>query len=244
MLAAFEAALAAAASKADVEARFEAAIRDEGLRWFDYASMRAAALSRPAEACRFYGCNYFSGDPWSYFSRDWPRDDPVVAELARRTTPFDYVAFIRAAPKTPATIIQKSLLTLYDVRRAWIVPLGTPEFLQFVTVYQRGGGDEARFLRGRERVFMLAAAFMDRCVALHAEAGAEAGEAAPALSAQEGRCLALFAEGRSTAEIGAALGISQNTVRFHVKAVFRKLGARSRAEAVARAAARGLLPPA
>lgn len=240
MLGAFEASLSQAPTREAAAARFETAIRGEGFRWFDYASMRVSALARPEAACRFYGCNYFAGDPWAYFSRDWPRDDPVVAEIARRSTPFDYVAFVRAAPRTAATIIQTSLLTLYDVRRAWIVPLSTPDHLQFVTVYQRGAGDEEAFLRGRERIFLLAAAFMDRCVALHGPGAELATGETPGLSAQEARCLALIAEGKSNAEIAEAMGLSANTVRFHLKAVFRKLGVRRRGEAAARAR----LPPA
>jgi DNA-binding CsgD family transcriptional regulator len=42
-----------------------------------------------------------------------------------------------------------------------------------------------------------------------------------------------LALGNSTEEIGIALGVSPHTVRTHVKNLMRKLGARTRAHAVA-----------
>ena len=43
------------------------------------------------------------------------------------------------------------------------------------------------------------------------------------------------ARGKSDGEIGAVLSISPRTVNKHLEHVFRKLGARNRAEAVAKA---------
>jgi LuxR family maltose regulon positive regulatory protein len=42
-------------------------------------------------------------------------------------------------------------------------------------------------------------------------------------------------------QIGAELFLSPNTVHTHTRAIYRKLGVASRAEAVARATTRGLL---
>ena len=50
-----------------------------------------------------------------------------------------------------------------------------------------------------------------------------------------------LASGLSRREIGAQLYISLNTVKTHTRELYRKLGATSRAEAVARAEALGLL---
>nr|WP_271519543.1 helix-turn-helix transcriptional regulator [Bradyrhizobium sp. CCBAU 53380] len=41
------------------------------------------------------------------------------------------------------------------------------------------------------------------------------------------------AEGKSSWEIGMILGVSENTLNFHVKNAMRKLGATSRIQAVA-----------
>ena len=48
-------------------------------------------------------------------------------------------------------------------------------------------------------------------------------------------------DGLSRREIGAQLYISLNTVKTHTRELYRKLGATSRADAVARAEALGLL---
>ena len=54
--------------------------------------------------------------------------------------------------------------------------------------------------------------------------------------------LRLVAAGLSNRQIAEALSISERTVKFHVTAIFNKLGADNRAQAVALAAERGLLP--
>ncbi|HWI31047.1 MAG TPA: LuxR C-terminal-related transcriptional regulator [Microbacterium sp.] len=61
------------------------------------------------------------------------------------------------------------------------------------------------------------------------------GPADPAwnLRPREVEVLKLLAEGRRNRSIATELGISENTVKFHISRVLRKLGANSRAEAVA-----------
>ncbi len=61
------------------------------------------------------------------------------------------------------------------------------------------------------------------------------------LTARERECLRLMVDGRGTAEIAAALGISGTTVRTHVQSVLTKLGAHTRLEAAALATRYGLL---
>ena len=61
------------------------------------------------------------------------------------------------------------------------------------------------------------------------------------LSARERGVLRLVAAGQSNRQIAGQLSISERTVKFHVTAIFNKLGADNRAQAVALAAERGLL---
>jgi len=53
--------------------------------------------------------------------------------------------------------------------------------------------------------------------------------------------LKLMAQGLQNKEIGAALVISERTVKFHVSSILSKLGAGNRTEAVAIAAQQGLV---
>jgi two-component system NarL family response regulator len=62
-----------------------------------------------------------------------------------------------------------------------------------------------------------------------------------ALSAREIEVLQRIAAGKSNKEIGAALFISEGTVKTHVKSIFSKLDVVSRTEAVATATRRGLI---
>ncbi|HKX18063.1 MAG TPA: response regulator transcription factor [bacterium] len=62
-----------------------------------------------------------------------------------------------------------------------------------------------------------------------------------ALSPRERAVLREVAAGRSTKQIARSLGITERTVKFHVSSIMNKLGAGTRAQAVAEAAKRGLL---
>lgn len=68
--------------------------------------------------------------------------------------------------------------------------------------------------------------------------------AAPSLTAREVRVLELVAAGATGAEIGEQLGVSVRTAENVKRRLFDKLGVTTRTQAVAAAAARGLLPPA
>ena len=61
-----------------------------------------------------------------------------------------------------------------------------------------------------------------------------------ALTPREREVLGLLAEGRSNRGIAEGLGISEGTVKAHVKAILRKLGAESRVAAAVLAVERGL----
>jgi DNA-binding NarL/FixJ family response regulator len=62
-----------------------------------------------------------------------------------------------------------------------------------------------------------------------------------ALTAREQQVLELLSQGLSNKQIASALAISEHTVKFHVSALYAKLGATSRADAVSKAARFGLI---
>lgn len=63
------------------------------------------------------------------------------------------------------------------------------------------------------------------------------------LSPREQEVLALVAEGHSNRKIAELLFVTEHTAKYHVSSLFNKLGTTTRAEAVARAVALGLLTP-
>jgi DNA-binding NarL/FixJ family response regulator len=66
-------------------------------------------------------------------------------------------------------------------------------------------------------------------------------KSAPSLSPRETDVLRAVARGANNREIGAELGISENSVKMHLKRAYFKLGASDRAEAVTLAIQRGFL---
>jgi two-component system nitrate/nitrite response regulator NarL len=62
--------------------------------------------------------------------------------------------------------------------------------------------------------------------------GFRSADDAPSLTAREAEILVLVGQGLSNKAIARRLGISVHTVKFHLEALFEKLGATSRAEAV------------
>ena len=91
-----------------------------------------------------------------------------------------------------------------------------------------------------------AVAAVDRLLAQGATPGREAaarlgdGVLAEPLTSREADVLRLMAEGATYETVATRLFVTVNTVRHHVKSLYRKLGVNSRAEAVARARRLGL----
>ena len=62
-----------------------------------------------------------------------------------------------------------------------------------------------------------------------------------ALTPREKDVLALLADGHRNRDIAERLGISEHTVKFHLAAIFGKLGASTRTEAVRKGMKLGLI---
>ena len=64
----------------------------------------------------------------------------------------------------------------------------------------------------------------------------------PHLTDRELEVLRALAEGLGNKQIGGRLGISPSTVKYHLQAIFAKLGVRTRSEAVSYGLRRGVVP--
>lgn len=69
----------------------------------------------------------------------------------------------------------------------------------------------------------------------------EGSEMASSLTRREQQILSMISQGLTTYQVGTRLGISPRTVESHVAKLYRKLGVRTRVQAVSRAAQLGLL---
>jgi DNA-binding NarL/FixJ family response regulator len=61
------------------------------------------------------------------------------------------------------------------------------------------------------------------------------------LTPRESEVLQLLADGLGNREIASRLGISEHTIKFHIRSILGKLGAASRTEAVSRGLRSGLI---
>jgi DNA-binding NarL/FixJ family response regulator len=95
--------------------------------------------------------------------------------------------------------------------------------------------------RGVRAVMRGAAALEPEVAARLLERMAE-GERGDELSERELEVLRLLVAGASNKSIAAQLNLSENTIKTHISRIFAKLGVQSRAEAVAVALQRGLVP--
>lgn len=82
-----------------------------------------------------------------------------------------------------------------------------------------------------------------RGVTLPSRPAEEAGECASALSLREREVVEHLGRGLTYSQVGQVLGVTINTVRTHVRAVYDKLGAGSRTEAIQTAVRQGIVPP-
>jgi two-component system, NarL family, response regulator YdfI len=81
----------------------------------------------------------------------------------------------------------------------------------------------------------LAAVYGEQSLELEAELSEE-------MTPRETDVLRMLAEGLVNKDIGARLGISEHTVKFHISSILDKLGASTRTEAVTLGIRRGLIP--
>jgi two-component system, NarL family, response regulator YdfI len=106
---------------------------------------------------------------------------------------------------------------------------------------------ESAIAAAAQGLLVLHAGVMEAVTALAGSSAGSAGAplrgegAGQALSPRESEILNLLAAGLGNKEIAWQLKISEHTVKFHVTSIFNKLGASTRAEAVALGMRRGLI---
>lgn len=248
ILASFKADLNALSSVEELKDRFSVAIKSMGYHGFDAFTVKTGTVDNADQDCNLFVCDYGIDFPRSYVHDGWLQMDPVVAEIARTSKPFDYVELLRNAQKNTSVVWQLGILRLKNVHRAWLVPMCTIGHMRGMTVYMQGkaSGNEKQFQETGGEIHLLCTEFMDAFVTLSNKKTQvdqwHAGDFDSSIVSQrETDCIHWAARGKTNWEIGGILKISENTVRYHLKNVFRKLHAGSRSSAVSRALAEGII---
>lgn len=189
------------------------------------------------------------GPDTHFFFQDWPPDwielytrrnflaaDYMVAEARRRIAPFTWLE--AKAERT----LSRAEQDIWDAAAEW----GWTDGFS-VPIYGPGGYFGLVAMAGQERpmppavrgeLHQLAFLTHERCRALTGLKPVS--DPQTVLTHRELECIRWVAAGKTDMEIAGLLGMSQTTARTHIDQARRKLGARTRSQAVARLVLSGL----
>jgi DNA-binding CsgD family transcriptional regulator len=169
--------------------------------------------------------------------------DPVRARALQQTTPILWRELLPQAP----TLLRKA--REFGFATGVIYPTHAPAGQwSALTLIKADGGVEAEraILETMAESHLLAAYVHEaagRIIRRRLDSSVSVQQPAPdlALSERERQCLVLAARGKTAAEIGKSLDISERTVTFHLTNARKKLGTASSPHAVVRAVSLGLI---
>lgn len=216
----------AASDAATAAGDFVATVQQMG---FDAAAGGAWAGVGKNRRHRFFFVNWPADWLDLYNKSGWFELDPLAQEARRRIAPFT----LSQIDSGKFSGRQREFLQAawaYGWREGFAVPIHGPGNLQgLLTVATR----TLRVIDARERAILevMARAVWERCRT--SEGFGVAAADLPKLSARELECLQWAAAGKSDADIATLVGIKPATAHFHVERAKKKLGVRTRVEAVA-----------
>ena len=184
---------------------------------------------------RFYFGNW--SEEWTgvYLEKVFA-DDPLVHEARRRMSPFTWSELWAEGdlPQVVRDVIEMGR------QRGWqeglAVPIHGPG--GYLGLASFAGGAVTLSATDRALLLALAHAAHQRGKALY---GGQADDAAVRLTRRELQTMRWVSRGKTDAQIGAILKLSATTVHYYVEQAKRKLGVRSRSQAVSELALRELL---
>lgn len=165
---------------------------------------------------------------------DYPRCNPDLVlldtQLAGRTALDTVRSLLRAHPEAHVLMLTSRA---DRERAAAAVAAGARGFLAKGGTHTGFASAVAGALAGRD--------LLDPVNGQRPPADPAAAQSGPALTERELQVLRGMSRGRSNAEIGRALYLSEDTIKTHARRLFRKLGVNDRAQAVALGFRRGLV---
>jgi len=232
-------------SKKVLKTLFSRTIKEIGYHGFDAFSVQSGSIDNADQACNFYISDYGLDYVATYIGDGWLQMDPSMIKLAKTSQPFDYIEFLRTTPQNASIKWQLAVMKIQNVHQAWLMPFNIVGATRGVTCYMRGKSPETkqRFLDSKHEIQLMAGELIYRLETFHSIGqDLTPQENVPInLSAREVDCLHWAAKGKTNAEIAVILKISRNTVGFHLKNAFTKLGVTSRSNAVLAAIRQGII---
>jgi DNA-binding CsgD family transcriptional regulator len=225
---AFRRAAAAAQAIEDLNRCFRAVARDHGFTAYAAGQVSPYDPKRP-----FLLLDW--PKPWLelYAARGFASIDIAVQQAVQHPTPFTWTEAKQRFPTASAEIFAAA--AGFGWTEGFVVPVHGPGPRRGIVSLAGSGPAVAGERRQRMEAICLTA--YERARQLTETELREA----EAFTPREAEVLALIAAGQSDGAIASALGISKTTAHFHAENARRKLGAATRAHAVALALARGLV---
>ncbi|MES0033568.1 LuxR family transcriptional regulator [Mesorhizobium sp. M0040] len=172
-----------------------------------------------------------------YFKMGYDRIDPIIKTSRKRAAAFRWSEVYNDASTTEDERRVFDEAATFGLRSGISVPFHGPDGSFAIISFAQPSHRE--FQNGTISYLQLAALHFHMRVSQVTHLSAT--EGAPNLSLRERECILWTARGKSSWEIGTILGISINTVNFHIKNVMRKLDAASRTVAAVKAVNFGIV---
>lgn len=210
-----------------------------GFERFAYLALRLPNSSKAP----FVATTYPESWALHYHHHNYVNHDPVLTRAARSMRAFDWPGLAQQANITPG---QKQVLNEardFGIGLGCTVPIHSPGG-GFATLSVASSESEQAFSKLWQRKWQDL-----HLIAIYSHAALEAKLLDPHrlpeffLTDRERECLLWTARGKTAPDIGVILGISQETVVFHLKNVMQKVGVYSKHHAVVKAIMMGLIHP-
>lgn len=173
-----------------------------------------------------------------YIDNSYGRIDPVIKRAFYTTAPFTWDSLRSDNLDEP----QKQLLD--EAHEAGLRSgVGIPLYGAAGEIAGFGLSSKDNNLPLTRSTLQLLQAYAMQFHAAYIHLHADANSHEISLTSRESEVLHWLAEGKSLPDIAIILSISEDTVRFHVKAIYQKLGANQRIAAVLTAIRHGILNP-
>lgn len=211
--------------------------RDAGYQFFSYGIVKSASMESTHLEHVISNC-----PAWHeiYSTRQYANIDPVLAHVRNSALPLRWE---RAMYSTGEQSCLEADARSFGLIHGMTLPVrGRRGGVGLLNVASDGiQGVPFSDLGQVAKLSLLGAYIEEKVAMIGRHAGGEASLRVADMSKRERQCLQWCSAGKTSWEIGAILGITESTVNFHIGNVVRKLNAKGRRHAVAKAISLGLL---
>ena len=233
-------------SQKKLEKHFLATIKTMGYKAFDVYSIKTNTFNNPIQHSNFVISSYPINFIRKFIAKGFTAQCNDLLQAGKSNIAFDYIEYLRKHDNSASAVWQLRLFALNRVSHAWLVPFNMVSVSCGVTVYHtKKHNNTESFYSTRDSIQVLSRYFYEALLSFNPAKQqrkyVKIGLNHTLLSTREIECLSWSAKGKTSEIIAIILGISENTVRFHMKNIFKKLDVSSRPHAISKAASLNLL---